>query len=176
MNYLKIPHHHLLRLKNQWVKGLCCFLLVLGVISQLSNYVGLVYSNTNSLPYHLFLHLKQLEPQRGQYTCFNSPWYGGRVIKKVTGMGGDILIYDQKGNLWVKTVAVNSLWLRRQLKIGKAKKHSKDGRLLTPIKPEIIPKGMVFVSGEHERSFDSRYEELGLVSVKDLQGRLIALV
>ena len=163
-------------LKNQWFKGLCGFLLVLGVTSQISNHVGLIYSKTNSLPYHLFLHLKNVDPLRGHYTCFHSPWYGKKVIKKVVGMEGDILSYDHSGALQLETLDINSLWLGRQLKIGRPKKQSKDGRILTPIKRGIIPKGMVFVSGEHERSFDSRYEELGLIPAKDLQGRLIALV
>ena len=157
-------------LKKQWVKGFCCFLVTLAVISQVSSYVGLVYSRTNSLPYRLFLNLKHVTPKRGDYTCLDSPWYGGRVIKQVVGMGGDTLSYDDEGNLWVKT-----LWIGRQLKIGKQKKHTRNGRLLVPIKPGVIPHGKVFVLGNHERSFDSRYEELGLVSEKNLHGRLLAL-
>lgn len=190
-------------LKKQWVKGFCVFLLVFGVIWQASNYVSLVYSRTNSLPYSLFLNLKQVKPERGQYTCFECPWYGGRVIKKIVGMGGDILFYDDKGDLWIETVSrdepLGVATLRDAsprvatlrdaspridhystrvdfLKIGKHKERSKDGRLLTPIKAGVIPQGKVFVVGDHERSFDSRYEELGLISEKVLQGRLLALV
>lgn len=153
-------------LKTQWVKGLCTLLVVLGVISQISNHLGLVYSRTDSLPHHLFLHFKQLKPKRGDCTCIDCPWYGGRVIKKVVGIGGDSITYDATGSLWVG----------RHLKVGRPKKKAKDGRLLTPIKSGIIPQGKVFVMGEHERSFDSRYEELGLVLEKELQGRLVALV
>jgi type IV secretory pathway protease TraF len=91
-------------------------------------------------------------------------------------MEGDALSYDHSSELQLDIHDINSLWLGRQLKIGRPKKQSKDGRILTPIKPKVIPKGMVFVSGEHERSFDSRYEELGLIPTKNLQGRLIALV
>ena len=162
--------------RRQWLKGIFGFLLVFGVTSQISNHVSLVYSHTNSLPYHFFLQLKNVKPLRGHYTCLYSPWYGGRVIKQVVGMEGDSLSYDPSGALQLDTFNINSLWIGRQLKIGKPKKRSKDGRILTPIKPGIIPKGMVFVSGNHERSFDSRYEELGLIPARDLQGRLIALV
>jgi conjugal transfer pilin signal peptidase TrbI len=178
-------------LKNQWAKGCCAFLMSLAVISQLSNHMGLVYSRTNSLPYHLFLNLKHVTPKKGDYACFDSPWYGGQVIKKIVGIGGDTLSYDDEGNLWVKTLQaktpqagvprgearlVGPLWVVRQLKIGKHKKHAKDGRSLTPVKPGVIPYGKVFVFGEHERSFDSRYEEFGLVSEKALRGCLLALV
>jgi len=180
-------------LKKQWVKGFCTFLVVFGVIWQASHYVTLVYSRTNSLPYSLFLNLKQAKPERGQYTCFECPWYGGRVIKKIVGMGGDILFYDDKGDLWIETASRNESFqvgtLRDAspridhystrvdfLRIGKHKERSKDGRLLTPIKAGVIPQGKVFVVGDHERSFDSRYEELGLIPEKVLQGRLLALV
>lgn len=170
-------------LKKQWVKGFCTFLVVFGVIWQASNYVGLVYSRTNSLPYSIFLNLKQVPPKRGQYTCFECPWYGGRVIKKIIGMGGDTLFYDDKGDLWIETVFRDkSLRIDHYstrvdfLKVGKHKECSKDGRLLTPIKAGVIPQGKVFVVGDHERSFDSRYEELGLIPEKVLQGRLLALV
>ena len=165
-------------LKKQWVKGFCTFLVVFGVIWQASNYVTLVYSRTNSLPYSLFLNLKQVTPKRGQYSCFECPWYGGRVIKKIVGMGGDILFYDDKGDLWIETTLRIDHYSTRVdfLKVGKHKERSKDGRLLSPIKPGVIPQGKVFVVGDHERSFDSRYEELGLIPEKILQGRLLALV
>lgn len=149
MHYLKI-------LRNQGLKGACGFLLVLGITFQLSNHIGLVYSKTNSLPYHFFLQMKNVKPLRGHYTCLHSPWYGKKIIKKVVGMEGDALSYDHSGELQLDILDINSLWLGRQLKIGRPKKQSKDGRILTPIKPKVIPKGMVFVSGEHERSFDSR--------------------
>lgn len=157
-------------LKTQWIKGLCCFLATLGVIWQISHHVNLVYSRTDSLPHHLFLQCKRVKPQRDNYTCLTSSWYGRRVIKKVVGMAGDTLVYDGQGNLWV-----NALWIGRALKIGKPKKQAKDGRPLTPIKPGVIPAGKVFVVGDHERSFDSRYAELGLVPETVLQGRLLAI-
>lgn len=168
--------HYLNILRKQGLKGICGFLLVLGITYQLSNHVCLVYSKTTSLPYNFFLQLKNVKPLRGHYTCFHSPWYGGKVIKKVVGREGDVLSYDSSNTLQLEILDINSLWLGRQLKIGKPKKQSKDGRILTPLKPGAIPEGMIFVSGEHERSFDSRYEELGLIPAKDLQGRLIALV
>src|SRR5690606_5538661 len=140
-----------------------------------SQHINLVYNPTDSLPHHLFLQIKRIAPQRDDYTCFMSSWYGKRVIKKVVGTAGDTLTYDAEGNLWV-----NALWVGRAcpgapVKIGKPKKQAKDGRSLTPIKPGVIPAGKVFVIGEHERSFDSRYEELGLVPESALQGRLLAL-
>jgi len=110
--------------------------------------------------------LKQLSPQKGSYTCVHSPWYGGTVLKKIVGTAGDALSYDKEGNLWVG----------HKLKVGKPKKKSKDGKVLTPIEAGVIPKGMVFVVGNHERSFDSRYQELGLIAERDLKGKVIGLL
>ena len=188
MKYFSMPR--LTFFKSQWTnklvwnrgvwnrlvwKGFCGFLVTLAVISQISNHLSLVYSRTDSLPYRLFLNLKQVTPKRGQYTWFESPWYGGRVIKKVIGTAGDSLFYDKQGNLWIARLNIRAPSQNALLKIGKPKTESKDGRVLTPIKPGTIPEGKVFVSGNHERSFDSRYEELGLIPEKDLQGCLLAL-
>jgi len=161
--------------KHPWAKGIGVFLVAFSVVSQISRHVTFVYSQTSSLPYHLFLNLKRVTPKRGDYACFNSSWYGGRVIKKVVGKAGDVLSYDQDRNLWLEYPPISDPSGKARLKIGNPKKESIDGRLLTPLKPGVIPEGKVFVMGEHERSFDSRYEELGLVPEEDLQGRLIAL-
>ena len=152
--------------RKQWIKGFICFLIVFALIAWLKDHVGLLYSSTSSLPHRTYLKLKQMSPQKGDYTCFDSPWYGGNVVKKIVGVAGDAINYDKEGNLWIE----------RRLKVGKPKKKARDGRPLTPLKAGIIPKGMVFVMGEHERSFDSRYEELGLVPEQALQGRVLAIL
>jgi len=152
--------------KKQWGKGILCFLVVFALIAWLKDHVCLLYSATGSLPYRTFLKLKILEPRRGDYTCIDSSWYGGTLVKKLVGTAGDAVTYDEAGNLWIN----------RQLRVGKPHKQAKDGRVLTPLEEGIIPKGKVFVMGDHERSFDSRYEELGLVPEQALQGRVIALL
>ena len=161
---------------KQWMKGIFFFVVVFALMTFLKDHVCLLYSTTASLPHRTFLKLKQMSPQKGDYTCFDSSWYGGNVVKKIVGVAGDSLTYDLEGNLWVKTLWVKTLWVGWQLKVGTQKKQSKDGRLLTPIKPGIIPEGMVFVMGDHERSFDSRYQEMGLIPEHALQGRVIALL
>jgi len=160
-----------LKSRKQWTKGIFFFVIVFALMAFLKDHVCLLYSTTASLPHRTFLKLKQMSPQNGDYTCFDCPWYGGNVVKKIVGVAGDSITYDLEGNLWVQT-----LWVGRRLKVGTQKKKSKDGRPLTPVKPGIIPEGMVFVMGDHERSFDSRYEEMGLIPVHALQGRVIALL
>jgi len=147
------------------VRGLGMFFASLVIVSTVLDQVTVVYSPSDSLPYRTFLELKGIKPQVGQYAYFKSPWYGGRVIKKIVGRGGDKMTYDAQGNLWVGNQ-----------KVGKSRTQARDGRQLTPIKGGIIPQGMVFVKGEHERSFDSRYEELGLIPEKALGGRVLGII
>ena len=152
-------------LKGGLIKGFIFFLGSLVVVSTALDQVRIVYSPSDSLPYRTFLELKHIKPGVGQYAYFECPWYGGRVIKKIVGREGDTITYDAAGNLWIKG----------KIKVGKLLQQSKDGRLLTPVKTGVVPKGMVFVKGEHERSFDSRYEELGLIPEKALGGRVLGI-
>jgi hypothetical protein len=39
----------------------------------------------------------------------------------------------------------------------------------------VIPEGQVFLYSPHPKSFDSRYQEVGLVQVSDLEGTAIAI-
>ena len=135
------------------------------VISLAADYFCLLYSESASLPYHYFVKLKKVTPQKGDYTCVESPWYGHKVIKEIAGKSGDKIMYDADGALWIGN--------RR---IGILQKKARDGRVLTPISTGKIPEGFVFLAGPHERSFDSRYQELGLVPEKSLQGRVLGLV
>lgn len=152
-------------IKNSiWLKGFIVFFCALVLVSTALDQVTVIYSPSDSLPYRTFLEFKHIKPQTGHYAYFDCLWYGGRVIKEIVGKAGDELTYDTKGNLWVG-----------KRMIGKAKTQARDGRPLTPVKAGVIPKGMVFVKGEHDRSFDSRYEELGLISEAALSGRVLAL-
>jgi signal peptidase I len=53
-------------------------------------------------------------------------------------------------------------------------KQTKDGNPLTPLSAPSVPQGYVFVGGDHPRSFDSRYEEFGLVPFSKIWGKGIA--
>lgn len=47
------------------------------------------------------------------------------------------------------------------------------GEVLTPLSLTAIPEGYAFVAGDHPKSFDSRYEEFGLVNIENIKGRTI---
>lgn len=50
-----------------------------------------------------------------------------------------------------------------------------EGKPLTPIFAASVPEGYVFVAGDNLNSFDSRYEEFGLVPMEKIWGKAIAV-
>ncbi len=150
---------------NKVVKGILAMGTAFMVVAVVKDHIAFVHSTTNSAPYKYFLMMKTLSPGKGDYTCLESAWYGGRVIKKVIGLPGDLVTYDTSGVLSVGAMV-----------IGKPHTHSSDGRPLTPVQSGEIPEGYVFLRGDHDRSFDSRYQEMGLVPQSKLEGKAIGLV
>lgn len=140
---------------------LCClgFLMLFITIKALTHNVHLILNKTDSLPYKVFIQLPKISPTKGDYTLVASNWYGGNLIKKIIGVAGDEVFYTEAGDLKVGSEIV-----------GTHKSKSRDNRDLTPIQSQVIPEGYVFLHAPHSSSFDSRYEELGLVSVNSLQG------
>ena len=78
--------------------------------------------------------------------------------KRVLGLPGD-LISRNKDVLSIGSYRLPLL------------KHTKDGQPLTPLSISCVPQDHVFVAGDHPRSFDSRYEEFGLVPIEKIWGR-----
>ena len=80
-------------------------------------------------------------------------------VKRVVGLPGDSI--ELKGDcLWVANRCV-----------GKLLNVARNGLPLTPIAQGAVPMGYIFVVGDHERSFDSRYQEFGLVKQSEVWGK-----
>ena len=144
--------------------------LVVAAITVLPRYIGLSINQSNSLPFKVFLLLKKTIPCKGDYVAFTHPRFsrshtnGPYLIKQAVGVTGD-LVQQKNRDLLVggKNVGVPLL-------------HASDGTTLTPLKfVGFIPKGRFFVAAPHERSFDSRYEEVGLVRQEDIAGVAIPI-
>lgn len=89
------------------------------------------------------------------------------LAKRVLGIPGD-RIERQTQNL--KIIPQNQKSLPTILPLlNKTQK----GEPLTPLFLSSIPEGYVFVSGDHLRSFDSRYEEFGLVPIEKIWGKAV---
>ena len=133
-------------------------------------HVRFVLNATPSIPYKFFVLLKRTEfsiilPAKERYISFYHPVVQTRVIKQVKGVSGSRLHYDEKGYLWVDDFCV-----------GKPHTTTRDGKELHATKPSIIPEGYVFTYAPHDQSFDSRYEEFGLIPVHLIQGVGVAVL
>jgi len=85
--------------------------------------------------------------------------------KRVLGLPGDLILKGKREvRIMSKTHEPTTLPLLK--KTG-------DGKPLTPISATIIPEGYVFVAGDNPNSFDSRYEEFGLVPSEKIWGRAL---
>lgn len=147
------------------MKGTIAFCSLFLSIGMVSNYVHIVINRTESVPYKIFLNFIQQTPQTGDYTLIFNHFYQGNIIKKIIGKEGDLVSYDTQKNLYVGNQ-----------KIGKIQKQTSFGKPLTPLENKKISKDCVFLYAPHEKSFDSRYKEVGLVHKKDLCGRLVPVI
>lgn len=87
------------------------------------------------------------------------------MIKQVKGVPGSRLYQDAQNKLWVDDFCV-----------GTIRKTTSTGKPLSPITASVVPEGYVFVYASHDRSFDSRYQEMGLVPIVAIQGSGIAIL
>lgn len=132
----------------------------------LEQHVYFVKALTDSLDHHWFVlkkHPTLDSIQLGDYVHFKNTRLNGWVIKKVVGRSGDSIVIKEG----VMTVNAEKLKLVHQ---------DSQGKRLKTLKNRVIPKGYFFVKGTHEKSFDSRYEDFGLVAYSDIKGVGKALV
>lgn len=124
---------------------------------------------TESLPHTLYLVLPyDRSPQRGQYYVFDfhgaGPYPAGvHFLKQVIGVPGDMIAVRGR------QVFVNGL------PAGTAKEFARSGFPLQTIRPGVIPPGYYYVYATHQDSFDSRYEQVGLVHESRFIGKAIPL-
>lgn len=121
---------------------------------------------SQSLPETFFIIEKQKPSHlnRGDYIGF--AWRGGwgypkqmTFVKQVAGLEGDRVYIHSR-----------FLYVNGEL-IGYVKPKSQGGIPLHPLNTAVIPKGKLFVRATHINSFDSRYEEFGLVDEQQIIGR-----
>ena len=100
--------------------------------------------------------------------------YGGKkfLVKYVAGLPGDKIERKSKEVHLITQGSHNNEVFPQKFPLLK---QTKDGRPLNPLEATVVPKGYVFVAGDHLRSFDSRYLEFGLVHQNHIIGRAIKL-
>lgn len=106
---------------------------------------GIRFNISESLPNKLFFSFPLSSLKIDQIVTFKLLYSDVTFAKKIGGLPGDFIEVKDK------IIFINGM--------EKAKIISEN----KPIEAGIIPEGYCFMLGEHERSFDSRYFEFGLV-------------
>lgn len=149
-------------LKRDYLKGLGIFLTTFLFFGFLVDHVQLLRNTTHSLPYKFFLYFPKMTPHKGDMTVYQMN--GKNLIKQIIGVGGDQMIYDKNKNLYVG-----------DFNVGPLQTHDSHGQKLFAIEEGRIYDGFVFLYAPHPKSFDSRYESMGLVDENALKGKAIPL-
>ncbi|PJD94536.1 MAG: signal peptidase I [Parachlamydia sp.] len=148
--------------KRSFFLTLCffCMVLMMGWIVHFAGY-GIRINRSHSLPYSLFWASKVEDITRNMLVLMHHPKNPSiSIVKIVAGLPGDP-IEVRNGNVFVN-----------HLYTGKVIPISKSGQVYTPISAGVIPEGYVFVFGSDPESFDSKYEEFGLVDMNWIEERL----
>lgn len=120
------------------------------------------------------------------------PNYVGKrpFAKRVLGFPGDLILKDKNKVTIVPKTRVSKTLVPKALAsqdlMSKAimpmtfepvalplLERTSEGKPLTPISAASVPEGYVFVAGDNPNSFDSRYEEFGLVPIEKIWGKAV---
>ncbi len=128
----------------------------------------LVLNHSQSLPIKAVVIRKGEVPSKnGQIFVFrvrNNPHFKMpevNFIKLVGGLAGEEITTNDR-----------EVYVEERL-IGTAKMHSLKGAPLTIINQGLIPEHKFFAYTPHKDSFDSRYQDLGLIDEKDIIGTAV---
>lgn len=122
----------------------------------------ILINTSTSLPHIFYLtNPKQSPIKRGDYIAFTHAASPQLIVKRVIAMEGDEII---------KTAhAVQIKGFERTLPLSERRS---DGSVLTAVNVDVVPEKTFFVSGSHHGSFDSRYQEFGLISLAQVRGQV----
>ena len=119
------------------------------------------------MPYTAYLLVKNSDFKKGDYvgiSGWNTKYTNDKhFTKRIVGVTGDIITKCDG------FICINDK------KIASLKDKTKNNEVLTPIESQAIPKRHYFVLAEHKDSFDSRYQEFGLVKHEYIEGKAIPL-
>lgn len=123
---------------------------------------------------HYLVVLKSSSLKRGDIVFIKDvdiPYIKQRQLaKRVLGLPGDEISHTEEGiSIQQKPIGFKAPGTKALPLL----KTNKEGKLLTPLSATYVPEGYVFVGGDHPRSFDSRYEEFGLVPIDKIWGKAL---
>ncbi len=140
-------------------------ILLLGVIVFMVSFKSaLFFGKSNSLPYKLYFLIKGNNWQKDDLVAIKNfatrYTQNQHFTKQIVGVAGDLI------------TVVDDYVLVNGIKCAKLKLQTKDHRKLTPIVAQTIPQRYLFVLAAHNDSFDSRYQEFGLVREDYIEGKV----
>lgn len=139
----------------------CC---LIGSLLTIDPVFGIRFTVSPSLPYKVFISRSCTHIVKNQYVSFEHPQSNILLAKQVIGIAGDRI-----------SIQENQICINNQV-YGNILERSKSGQHLHPIAEGIIPEGYLFVYAPHPDSFDSRYQEFGLVNQKHFKESLWPLL
>jgi hypothetical protein len=89
------------------LKGLGYFFGSSCLVFIVSQNLRFLISETDSLAEHYFIQVRLMPPKLNNYTVVWSDWYRGLIIKKIIGVAGDKLWFDD-GKLFVNDLKIGS--------------------------------------------------------------------
>lgn len=133
----------------------------------------LLFNLTPSLPYRMaVLQHGAHTLQRGDFIVFS---FAGEAQQRYPGLRGQPFFKIVRGVPGdAVTVAGRHVAINGE-NVGVAKTQAYDHRPLTPITPTIIPPGHYYVQGTNPDSFDSRYQDSGLIRAEQVIGIVVPL-
>jgi signal peptidase I len=105
--------------------------------------------------------------KRGDVIVFDVNWQSDPIVKRVIAIAGDHVEINNDGFVYVNGERLNEGYIQ-------GKTYSSDG--VTPL-DVVVPEGHVFCLGDNrEHSHDSRYGDIGAVSLEAVRGKCILVV
>ena len=159
-------------MQNKTIKASIVILLLAAVLFFAQPLIGVFAKNqSESLPHKLYFVSKYKGNIKiGDLVAFKikrgQEYHSALIIKKVGGIGGDEIQISTCFNKECPTI-----YIVGKTNVGKIRKTRRDGSPLTPISEGTIPPNKYFVYTEHPLSFDSRYQEIGLIDISEIVGK-----
>ncbi len=125
---------------------------------------NILISKSDSLPHKIYLLVKGNNWKKGDLVAIKNfiTQYtkNQHFTKKIVGIAGDVVAIEGKH------ILINGA------KHAQLKEKTKNHKKLTPIVAQTIPQQYFFVIATHDDSFDSRYQEFGLVRENYIEGKV----
>ena len=149
-------------------KSLWCVSILAAFLFWLQYKTVLVVAASPSLPWKIYLVVKGTTWKKGDIVTIQghtSAYIKGipLLTKRVAGVSGDSILCKHK-----------ALYINDE-EVGSHIPRNSKGKLLHPVANQVISCGYVFVAGDDPHSFDSRYQEFGLVQADHILGRSFPL-